>query len=606
MREVLLRAVDKAAEIRWQSTLLRLGPYVGTPEEYMGRDPPVETGTRTISVEVVTALIDGLLSTGFGSEGTTAYKIRQIYSLKEILEHDNAEIAAKAWNSVTLRLLESQQIDPEEDPKWLEEILALLPVPQKDRGMADTAAAQAPVPSKASNMNNRSTAMSSLLYRTLHAFALQGNIKGARRVFARAQSLLIDSSNDSSESFVQDLEQQPSKSVNDEYFDLTSRNFSDCNLNVPDHVLAALIELTIDSQAYDFGRWLMNSGETGGLNIDFSNPNLAPALLRFAVATSDLDLVDRVASALTPPMSESTVRTILHCQIVLNNWDAVEELFEYLKDTPELGWTAAEAMELAGAVMRLESATPVAIQGNSLSPHKFAERAKAIFRKLLHGNYNTVYKAHELRDRSQMQLLSQIIRVFESVPGVLQGLCHDLPANVLQHSKGFDIPVQAFNTLLAAVVDTHGSVEGKRIWDLWCKDPEPISRSRRSGGGIPRSQRTWPAGSLLQPGDDQSTTLGARAVITPDLFTLRTIVRVAIQERKGGIESGTYYLHVNPKAPTSKQYPAERIYRAMDVLEWAPTMFRKFGLREADIHSEMGGYYRRQIRFLDKRLKWVK
>jgi hypothetical protein len=66
------------------------------------------------------------------------------------------------------------------------------------------------------------------------------------------------------------------------YFDAEVSDISDYIPDVPEPVLAAFIDLITDAKAYDLGRWLLYSDETGGSVIRFfSSVTVAPALLRF-------------------------------------------------------------------------------------------------------------------------------------------------------------------------------------------------------------------------------------------------------------------------------------------------------------------------------------
>jgi hypothetical protein len=164
---------------------------------------------------------------------------------------------------------------------------------------------------------------------------------------------------------------------------------------------------------------------------------------------------------------------MFQCHIALSDWDGVEKLLLYFKDERNLGWGAIEAAALARAVILLDNTA-------SEETESF-DKAKVILWKLLHDHYNTAQLAYERRDNSQVNLLRQLIRIFRTIPGVLGELCQDLPDAVIQPSQSVDIPVNAFNILLDAVVSTKGSLEGRRMWHMWCKNPGVRSRNAKSG-----------------------------------------------------------------------------------------------------------------------------
>lgn len=566
---------------------------VGTSEGYSNEDPLVQMGPRTVSTEVVVALIDGLLSTvrvGFGSTGNTPGQVQDhIYSLKAVLERDNFRLPARVWNSIIVRLLESQKMDPEMDPASLERVLALAPTTLRDRRIEGLQADPDSVPSVAENVLNQSNAMLGLLHRTLHAFALQGNIRGARRVYMRIQSYIINWRTDTKSAFITSL--RPSMHTGDEsiYFDAEFSDISDYMPDVPEPVLAAFIDLITDAKAYDLGRWLLYSDETGGSVIRFfSSVTVAPALLRFAAATSDSDLLNKVISALVVPLPENIIRTMFQCHIALSDWDGVEKLLLYFKDERNLGWGATEAAALARAVILLDN--------TASEETKSFDKAKVILRKLLHGHFNTAQLAYERRDNMQVNLLSQLIRIFRTIPGVLGELCQDLPGAVIQPSQSVDIPVNAFNILLDAVVSTKGSLEGRRMWYMWCKNPGVRSRNAKSGTSniIPGQVRL--AASPVSMNGHHPEHIEMGGVVQPNLTTLRTILQAAITERKASIEVAARYFGNNLDGPVPNQLPTYRSYRPSEILDWGSSLLRRFGLRETSVDAELGGYLYRQKR----------
>lgn len=595
---------DRAGNDGWFSSMFFTNGVIGTNEGYSDQDPLVEMGPRTISTEVVVALIDGLLSTvraGIGSTGNTAGQIQdRIYRLKAILERDKFWLPARVWNSVIVRLLESQKMDPERDPESLERILAMAPTSQRDSESAGPLEDLDSVPSVAvtENVLNQSNAMLGLLHRTLHAFALQGNIRGARRVYARIQSFIIKWRMDASPALIAHLRRPLHEGEESIYFDSAVSDISEYFPEVPEPVLATFIDLITDSKAFEFGRWLLYSDQTGGSVVRFfSSVTVAPALLRFAAATSDSDLLNKVTSALVVPLPEGIIRTMFQCHVALSDWDGAEKILLYLKDEKNMGWGATEAAALARAVLLLDKATSPGSQFivPALETKSF-DKAKVIFRRLLQGQYNRTQLAYERRENSQVQLLSQLIRIFRTVPGALSQLCQDLPASVIQPSKSVDIPVNAFNILLDAVVSTKGSLEGRRMWHMWCKDSELLNRNPKSGRKNARTRWTSLAATAVSVNGDHPEQSELNRVVQPSLTTLRTILQAAVAERKVSTEVAARYFGNSIEESVPKQLPTYKVYRPIEVLEWGSTVLRGFGLRETSIDAELGGYLYRQKR----------
>lgn len=584
-----------AKEVRegWFRSLFFKNGVIGTNEGYSDEDPLVEMGPRTISTEAVTAIIDGLLSTvhvGLGSTGNTPGQVQdQIYSLKAILGRDNFGLPPRVWNSVIVRLLESQKMDLEMDPASLERVLALAPTTLRDSNIGDLQADPETGPSVAENVLNQSNALLGLLHRTLHAFALQGNIRGARRVYARIQSFIISWKSDASSPSIANLRRSMHDGDEAIYFDADVSDISEYLPDVPEPVLAAFIDLITDAKAYDFGRWLLYSDETGGSVVRlFSSVTVAPALLRLAAATSDSDLLSKVTSALVVPLPDTIIRSMFQCHIALSDWDGTEKLLLYFKDEKDLGWGATEAAALARAIVLLESTASVEADAFN--------KAKVILRRLLHGVYNTTQLSYERRDHSQVNLLAQLIRIFRTIPGALSELSQNLPENIIRPSRSVDIPVDAFNILLDAVVSTKGSLEGRRMWHMWCKNPEILNRHPNSGTRKLIPELVRPAATAASMDGDQPGRMEMNGVVQPNLTTLRTILQPAVAERRASNEIAARYFGNSVDEPAPKQLLTYKAYRPIEILNWGSGELQRFGLRETSIDAELGGHLYRQKR----------
>ncbi|MCJ1360972.1 hypothetical protein MMC16_000067 [Acarospora aff. strigata] len=555
--------------IRWFTTAV---PW--TNEGYSRENPLVEMGSRTISSEVVTAIIDGLLNTArAGSDNelnTPGVLLNEIVSLKTILERDSFVLSPRTWNSVILRLLESHNLDPEVDPASLERLLALAPM---------------------------STTILGLLHRTLHAFAARGNIRGARRVFACIQTFVLDSTKDTTPSFVGDLKRFMHAEDEGIYYDAAINDIPDYFPNVPGSVFAAFINLITESKAYALGRWLLYSEKTGGpVTRFFADVAVAPSLLRFAAATSDSDLLAKVISGLDPPLPVEIIRALFHCNIALGDWAGVEELLVHFKQEQGLSWSAAEATALAREVLLLEQATLAGTRGSSSPQSKSFGKAKVLLQKLLRGEYNTARLAYERRDDSQVKLVGQLIQILGSVPGVSRNICEDIQDNSDQASTSARFPVEAFNILLDAVVSTRGSLEAKRMWDTWCKKPGSASKDLQIGSSVSSRQHEGAASRAMTLSNDQSMPSKRIKIVEPNLATLRTILRGAVLERKAKTHVAARYFPVNGKEAEQPRLPKNRVYRAFDLLKWGALMFRRFGLNENEVDAELGRYLRSQSR----------
>lgn len=567
-----------------------IGGFVVAMDGYSHEKPLAEIGSRTISREVVVATIDGMLSTvrtGFSSEGESADKIQDdIDSLREILELDGLGLTRGTRHGITLRLAESLAMDPEGDGTALERIVALAPSSLRKHEIENVGADRDSIPPIPEDMPEDSAIALGLLHRALHAFALQHNHVRAHRVFAQIESLVKDNKRNLSQDLLglqhyNRAQKEVVKAVDQSVIS----DFVELFPNIPVVVLVSFFDLIIDAKAYGFGRWLLYSRGRGGLDARLlASPLLAPALLRFAAATSDSYLLKKVSDALVPPLSEQTLRALFQCQVTSRNWDGAEELMKYFKDHSEVRWSAAEATELAHAVMKMEQTTKVNISGSdSHARTQSFHRGRDILETLLRGNFNATSAASQRPDFTQVRLLSQLTRIFKSVPGVLEEICQGLPTRKDELFHSVNIPAPAFNILLDSVVKTRGSTEGKHMWKLWCEDPTIPGKGRKPDGDTSKVEQAQSVNSAL-PGEVDWTEQGhPEKVVIPNLTTLRIIIQAAVQEWSGA--TGVASDHLDRSAQVNAANG-----EAADTLEWATHTLRKFGHSEREIDAELAGY----------------
>ncbi|KAI4224305.1 MAG: hypothetical protein LQ349_007264 [Xanthoria aureola] len=446
------------------------GPSLGIYDERASLLKPPE---RTVSSEVIAAIVDGLVSTTssrtevHGNEPSVVEK--HIRVCKKMLDRKRVGLGSNSWDSVILRMADtpsSESRAPQKAETFLEQIMSLSPAFLHEPASANSAydsqsMAQAYVA-------DSSAIILGLLHRLLLDFALAGNFCAARRIFHRLQATVDANRIISLKNFPLMVSPSPRQDQEEPLIDDTDEpQAPGLNPQLPAVVLAPLLKLAVDFEDLEMGRWLLYSDDVDGRIIPptmYSNQVLHPALISFASAAGDERLLRSVMKHLKPPVPEDTLRALLHHQIRLEEWDSVHEIFELFRDTEGSAWAASDVLVLAGAVLGLEKR----------APHVPSRRATAVSPgRLLHqvmsGLYNNSQDPSRPRDLSQTRLLNQLARMVASVPSRLSSdlspFC-DMRYNQL--SASHDIPPRAFNYFLSTVIELFGLKEGKRLCEQWC------------------------------------------------------------------------------------------------------------------------------------------
>lgn len=571
----------KASRVDWQGVMSRIGGVVGGIEGYNEAPPFVEMGPRTISSEVIAALVDGLVNMvrrvpeDGGKTPTMVWE--NISTCKKLLERERFGLESSSWNSIILRLVESQCFNPETEPGMLERILSFAPTYQQELEASNSPAA--PGSFAQAYVAEQSAASLGLYHRTLHTFACQGDLQGGLRTVKKLQTLVDANRNKSIQEFKMQIEERLRKGDDDfvpmdEYNEET--DVPGFYPHVPIGTLAVLLDLITDAKLFELGKWCLYSDAVDGRlipSILYNVPALQPALLRFATATKDTQLFNGLVTRyMNVPLPEGHLRALLHCQIALDRWDAAEEVLKYRRDERNMTWDSTDVMAVASSIARLE-------KSSEPDSEVAIAKARSILRALLRGDYNTPPDPSQPRDYSRSRLLNQLRRILDTAPD----LHADLPSVALvetgQAHATTSVPVEAFNLLLQGVTETYGSVEGRRLWSLWCQAPKPPQQ--QSAG------RTTHTRKVLSKANDWVSGGQPELVVVPNLQTLRIIMRPAVEARK---QTRRQFQDSASKSAVAK---ANLSALAVDerLFSWARKMYRNFGLTKDEIIQELFGAF---------------
>lgn len=586
----------KAPKLDWTSILkleidrTRLN-QVGSIGIASGSDSTVDMGTRTISQEVVQALVDGLLNIASSRQrlsGQSFSEVRQnIATCRSLLERGRPELDDKSLNSTVLRLLENTGIDARHSLGILQQSIDLrAALIKKDSGANLTALKQ--------DVDfDEIAAMLGLLHRCLYGFAQGGNLQASLAMFRKIQNIVDNKREETIQAFAETLrmrEQSPDACKN-----MTLNAQKDATLLsplIPVNALVAFVNIITDSKYYDLGYWLLQNQDTDGGPLSpelYSDRNFQPALLHFATAVADNNVLTKILEKLETPLSEEILHALLQCQIVLGKWSGVEELLEHFQKTPGMTWKACDAMALARAILRMEHGA----HGAHTKEH--VSEAQDLLCNLVRGKYNSDRDPSELPDLTEIRLANQIGKILSPLPGSLSKVYAENPSQTSRCRASIPIPPDAFNIVLEALVECHGPSAGKSLWKRWCNEPGESSISTTKYLNS-HGDRPGPVAS-----EDHER------VVHPKPYMVRNILRPILKIQQRYLQSKTDEQGQNVTTSDVKKGPkpfAEEtdekhvgIIRSLkkeeqEILDWGIEMYSKFGMSEKEIRIETSSKHR--------------
>ncbi|KAL9598372.1 MAG: hypothetical protein Q9219_004534 [cf. Caloplaca sp. 3 TL-2023] len=480
---------------------------------------------RTVSSEVVAAIIDGLVSMAsprpdmFGSERAVVEKYINV--CKIILDRNKLGLGFNSWNSVVLRMFESIANDSQLPPSVLEPFVSWSPsllyeVLAKNSAYCSDSIAHTYVA-------DPSAVSLGLLSRLLSQYTRMGDFRGATRIFRKLQQVVntnrgISLGNlqaivtpvlqeDGEDGLIENSEQQEALGL---------------DLQLTPNVIAPFLDLVTDAKEFDLGKWLLRNDTIKGSIIPpsmYGDAVLQPSLIRFASVTRDRELLDRVTQQIETPISEMVLRALLHHQIQSGHWDAVHDILGLFRDGDGLAWDPTDVMAFARAILNIENQPAETACKGPTHP-----RALTLFTALLRGQYNTAHDPSRPRDLSETRMLNQLARIIASVPSRLgEDLLPFCSREHNQFSADCIVPSKAFNMLLESVVELFGVLTGKQFCERWCFSTGVPTHPRRV---VRFSNR-----------DD-------KPVVQPDIQTFYIILRPLLQVNNG-VDEGSSDSHAS-------------------------------------------------------------
>ena len=559
---------------------------------------------RTVSSEVVANILDGLVNfmrTEDDKSGLRSSTVRHyINTCKALLDRQDSALDPTFYDSVMLRLIDYDYYPPASMPKVLNRVLDLSKREQKDIRRIQEINGQDLVV-------DHSAASVGLLHQVLDAYCRLGDVVNALRTFRRLQNWLQDNRRRAQ------MESLKSSATSSNCVMLDGNDdVSDLSYQIPSTTLAVFLDLLTDAQGYDVAKSLLCSPEAGGPAIPdhlYDSPTLQPSLLNFATATGDSKLLDAVIASMASSQetfSEHILRSILHCQIKLYKWSEIDKLFTYLTKERSLKIIAHDIMVLASTVLRLLAGKP-----DSKTSQTQLGRAQSMLLKVLYSDiYRTLPDLSQIRDFSEVREINQCGRILSQVPALQHAMA--LPFNDEEQSgqahAPVAIPVNAFNILLKAIVETSGSDSGRVIFDMWCNIPEQRGSNKERIVRYDKGVVTTEHHVQMQ-----------ERVVTPNLETIRIIIEplqggqsntlASVGRRKSAPSEDLALVERNPVTNVQSEPEEEHTEQATSMasilrklnwdispaqqesqnalVEWGISKYRQMGLSDTEIDVVM-------------------
>lgn len=491
-----------SSTVDWDRVRSRHGGSVGLLEGYNREPPFVEMAPRTVSAEVVLSLIETVAnSMSIGSSdrwlsrkmansrwraqnriksrwlGTNVAISKAVPSLMEFLEPHS--LPEEYIDYLAVRFLQTGAFDVEKYPQWLERWVEQV---SHFRSLETTyTAAPATATFDLHSICEQSEVYAGMLHQAMEAYVDKFDVRNAVAVFNRIQELVDVSKLRSISAFLAATPIQSDRSFDSQEFftshtSINSVDFLRSHGQLPLHKLSAFLNLTTDSKLLRIAEWLLYSDDVDEPVIPrrlYDAAGLTVALVRFASVSGDEELLFRLITArknATMMPSVSLLRSLVDAFLLLHNFREAHRTLNRVRKAKGGGYGVNNLANLAAAIFTLQSR---AKDSNSAEVKEKLRQALQLISGMMAGYYDSrsgTYRNNVLA--AFRQQIAALLVVLSSIRGSsLSPLAREwqVPNSL---NNGTILSTQTFNIVLASIVDTQGSSEGVRLWQLFCASTE--------------------------------------------------------------------------------------------------------------------------------------
>lgn len=361
-------------------------------------------------------------------------------------------------------------------------------------------------------------------------------------------------------------------------------------VELPRPLLATFLDLLTDSGDLDFARWMLYSGNNAeGPLVSpalYSDPIVAPAIIRYAAVAQDDKLLSRLLRRQATAASADILVALCENRFRSGNLKDGVRVLNMIGELGTRAWSVQDIARLTNALLwNVRSDAGANLRGATL----------ATIVKLLRGDLGITLN----KDRYEMV---GITRVLSDADTQLRKICRSIFDE--NQVTRVEVSMLTFDTLLQGICAAFGSVRGRAVYLKWCVPAEEIQRLSDSPLDM-----TWSPVSRLfnyKPSPEASSEILAQphlevpiartsaAIITPTLRTLRVVIHQALKESQQSESGDGQAEHSREQQDQAKEISTG----PHQVLSWAREILESdFNLGDADIDHELQGYFNAVPRF---------
>lgn len=462
------------AMIDWASVKLRHGGTVGQIEGYNREKPFVEMRSRTVSVEVILALVEASLNGTYADNAgrgcTQESVLSSITKLLTFLEPHS--LSDKYFDYLTVRLLQSSMFDFGKDPTVLQSLVDRL---SYMRSLETTHKPAEDLPSlEVNSVLRHSEVYAGVLHQTLESLAAVGRVRPTLEMFRKIQELVDQSKLRSIGSFLHN-NRRPDQSFFSARDFAFSQEYTSSHGQLPAPKLAALLDLLTEAGMTELGQWLVYSTDVDGPLIPlslYSRSSLTPSLLRFAASIQDHMLMQDVVDTVTerprkPPVSY--LRSFADAQLQLKDFESAGQVLAALNEAKGGGNSLGNIASIVATMIKIESS---AVHAWRERRARYLSPGMSLLEWLLEGDFRGIpgdFRKDQIQDYRRG--LACLLRVVEAIPGTVLSNAARSWLPTLGESNVVGLDPRVFAIVLSAVVETRGARVGMMLWDLFCEEP---------------------------------------------------------------------------------------------------------------------------------------
>jgi hypothetical protein len=312
------------------------------------------------------------------------------------------------------------------------------------------------------------------------------------------------------------------------------------SVNIPPRLLAALLNLATEARNYDFCNWLVASTDVDGPLITeemYRDEYIQPALINLALETSNDKLLETIIKHVPSMVS---MRAFLDGRINTLQWRAATTLLELLtKSGRHKSWGAENLANLGRVIVSLAAEAKRGI----VSVEQDLVIAKDLFTAMVQYKYDPPGMISINRNRE----IQSVIAVLSTVTKKMGKFCRSLA--IPPRRLRFDMTTANFNLMLEGIVDTHGSIAGRRVLATFWPWQARLPRNNQSAFGPRQStvmqahrpralerllshtyQITIGAVPGLHDGRSTGKSTTIHGTIVPNMRTILIILQRALEE----------------------------------------------------------------------------